>query len=124
MRRVLVWGKLFCRNAVLCGRVGESLDRPNTGRREPMEKERWHECPKATCDSIFDGDTQQCPACGTENPKELSLTLKEVVELVWPNWRRIWTKQPSRFNEPVAEVRRAMAEVSARREQDFKAVLA
>ncbi len=34
MRRVLVWGKLFCRDAMLCGRVGESFVGPNTGRRD------------------------------------------------------------------------------------------
>ncbi len=120
MRRVLVWGKLSCRDIVLCGRVGESFNAPNAGRRKPMEKEPWHECLK--CGSIFDPDTLACPPCGTENPRKLHLTLKEVVERVWPDWLKIWTKQPSKFDGLVAAVHRERAEAFARQEQGLKAV--
>lgn len=72
------------------------------------EQELWHECPKANCGSIFDGDTSRCPACGTENPMELYLTIKEVVKRVWPDILKIWTLRPSKFDEPIAEILREM----------------
>ena len=102
-----------------CGKVRKSFDAPVAGRRKPMEKELWHECPQG---SIFDGDIPRCPACRTENLKELYLTVKEVVQRVWPDWLKIWTRQPSRFNEPLAEVRREMAEASVQEEQRRQAV--
>jgi len=68
-----------------------------------MERKLWYECPK--CGSVFDGDTPQCSACGTNNPRSLYLTHKEVVELVWPDILKIWTKQPSLFDESLAQVR-------------------
>ena len=68
-----------------------------------MERKLWHECPK--CASIFESDISACPPCGTENLNSLYLTIKEVVNRVWPDIQRIWTKQPSLFDKPLAQVR-------------------
>lgn len=71
-----------------------------------MERKLWHECPK--CGSVYDGDTPYCSACGTNNPGSLYLTRKEVVERVWPDLLKIWTKQPSLFFQPLAEKRQEL----------------
>lgn len=90
---------MFCINR---GKVIEKSDAP---RRESVEKEIWYNCLK--CGSIFGGDILQCPACRTENPlMELHFTIKEIVWWVWPDLRRIWTRDLRRFDGPVAEVRR------------------
>ena len=103
-----------------CGKVRESFDARNAGRRKPMGKEDWYECPK--CGSISDDGTFPCSIHWTETLNVLSLTPREVVDRVWPDWPKIRTRRPSKFDGLLEEVRRERAVASARKEQEHKAV--
>jgi len=70
------------------------------------EQELWHECIK--CGSIFDADISACPPCRMENPQEVHLTLREVLQRV--ESRMVWTKQPVRFYELLDERKRDRAQ--------------
>jgi len=80
----------------------------------PEVRELWHECVR--CGSIFDADTPTCTPCGAEEPRELHLTLGEVLEHVDPT--KVWTKTPKRFYELLEERKQVLAQ----RELDSHAV--
>ena len=82
--------------------------------------ESWYEC--IQCGSISDDNTFVCSVHWTETPRVLLLTPKEVVDRVWPDWLKIRTGCPSKFDGLREEVRRERAVASVRKEQESKAV--
>ncbi|MCH7828281.1 hypothetical protein IH982_00215 [Patescibacteria group bacterium] len=117
---MFVWGKLFCLDSLLYGMVVKryhvvySKKSWKEGSTMPEVQELWHECVR--CGSIFDADTPACPPCGAEEPRELDLTLREVLEHVDPT--KVWTKTPKRFYELLEERKQVLAQ----RELDAQAV--